>query len=80
MIEPGLSAICHIYIKHIPDTIVVPTVGIFDKDSIKVAYVQQGRKYKERQVTLGIGSTKMTIVTDGLKEGERISLIRPENE
>ncbi len=80
MIEPGLSARCYIYIKHVPDTIVVPTVGIFDKDSIKVAYVQQGRKYKERQVTLGIGSTKMTIVTDGLKEGERISLIRPDNE
>lgn len=77
-IEPGLSTRCHVYIKHIPDTIVIPTIGIFDKDSIKVVYVQKGRTHEERPVTLGIGSTKMTIIADGLKEGERISLIKPQ--
>lgn len=76
-IEPGLSAHCHIYIKHIPDTIVVPTISVFDKDSLKVVYVQNGRKYEEREVKLGIGSPKMTIIADGLREGEHISLIKP---
>ena len=76
-IEPGLSTQCHIYIQHIPDVLVAPTVSIFDKDSTKVVYVQQGRTYEECPVTLGIGSTKMTIIADGLREGERISLIKP---
>lgn len=76
-VEPRLSAQCNIYLKHIPDTIVVPTVSIFDKDSLKVVYVKQGRKYEEREVTLGTGSTKMTIITKGLHEGERIALIKP---
>ena len=79
-IEPGLSARCHIYLKHIPDTIVVPTISIFDKDSTKVVYVQQGRQYEEREVTLGTSSPKMTIIADGLHEGERIALIKPRKE
>ena len=78
-IEPGLSVQCHIYIKHIPDTIVVPTVSIFDKDSLKVVYVQNGRKFEAREVTLGIGSPKMTVVAEGLNAGERIALIKPED-
>lgn len=75
--QPGLSTQCHIYIKHIPDTIVVPTISVFDRDSLKVVYVQKGRKYEERKVTLGIGSPKMTIIAEGLHEGEQIALIRP---
>ena len=77
-VEPGLSARCHIYLRHIPDTIVVPTISIFDKDSIKVVYVQKGRKHEERIVTLGLSSPKTTIVSEGLKEGETISLIKPQ--
>ena len=79
-VEPGLSVRCHIYIKHIPDTIVIPTISIFDKDSLKVIYVQKGRKYEEREVTLGVGSPKMTIIADGLREGECIALIKPRKE
>lgn len=78
--EPRLSAQCHIYLKHITDTIVVPTVSIFDKDSLKVVYVKQGRKYEERPVTLGTGSTKMTVIAHGLHEGEHIALIRPQKD
>ena len=77
-VEPGLSVRCHIYLRHIPDTIVVPTISIFDKDSLKVVYVQKGRKHEERIVTIGLSSPKTTIVSEGLKEGETISLIKPQ--
>jgi multidrug efflux pump subunit AcrA (membrane-fusion protein) len=76
-VEPGLSAKCHIYTKYIPDMIVVPTISIFDRDSLKVVYVQKGKRYEEREVKLGIGSPKMTIISEGLHEGERITLIKP---
>lgn len=76
-IEPGLSVRCHIYLKHIPDTFVVPTISIFDKDSLKVVYVRKGNRYEEREVILGLSSPVKTIVAHGLNEGEHIALIRP---
>ena len=75
--EPGLSVKCHIYLRHVPDTIVVPTISIFDKDSLKVVYVRQGREYEEREVLLGTNSPTQTIITHGLSEGEQISLLKP---
>lgn len=75
--EPGLSTRCHIYLKHIPDTIVVPSISIFDRDSMKVVYVKKERRYEERPVVLGVGSPQMTIIASGLHEGEQIALIKP---
>lgn len=75
--EPGLSVRCHIYLKHLPDTIVVPTISIFDKDSLKVVYVRQGREYEEREVSLGTSSPTQTIIAYGLNEGEQIALLKP---
>lgn len=75
--EPGLSVRCHIYLKHVPDTIVVPTISIFDRDSLKVVYVRHGREYEEREVVLGTGSPTQTIIAGGLNEGEQIALLKP---
>lgn len=75
--EPGLSVRCHIYLKHVPDTIVVPTISIFDKDSLKVVYVRHGREFEEREVVPGTGSPTQTIIASGLNEGEQIALLKP---
>jgi hypothetical protein len=40
-------------------------------------YVKKGRKCEPREVKLGIGSPKMTIIDNGLEPGEQIALIRP---
>lgn len=75
--EPGLSVRCHIYLKHVPDTIVVPTISIFDKDSLKVVYVRHGREFEEREIVPGTGSPTQTIIASGLNEGEQIALLKP---
>ena len=76
-VDPGMSAQCRVYLKHVPDTIVVPTISIFDKDSLKVVYVEQRGRFDERLVTLGESSPRSTVITEGLTLGERIALIRP---
>ena len=76
-VDPGMSALCRVYLRHIPDTIVVPSISIFDKDSLKVVYVEHKGHFEERQVTLGESSPRSTIITDGLAIGERIALIKP---
>ena len=76
-VDPGMSALCRVYLRHVPDTIVVPTISVFDKDSLKVVYVEHKGRYEERQVTLGESSPRSTIIADGLAVGERIAMIKP---
>ena len=76
-VDPGMSALCRVYLRHVPDTIVVPTISVFDKDSLKVVYVEHKGRYEEREVTLGESSPRSTIIAEGLAVGERISLIKP---
>ena len=61
----------------VPDTIVVPQIAIYEEDSIKVVYVKKNKKYEMRQITTGLSSSKESIVSDGLKKGEVIALIKP---
>ena len=76
-VDPGMSALCRVYLRHVPDTIVVPTISVFDKDSLKVVYVEHKGHFEERQVTLGESSPRSTIIAEGLAVGERIALIKP---
>lgn len=79
-VDPGLSVQCRVFLRHVPDTIVVPTISIFDRDSMKVVYVEHAGRYEERFVTLGEGSPRSTIISNGLKPGERIALVKPKND
>lgn len=77
-LAPGISAICRIYMQRKPDVLVVPMVCIHQVDSQKkVVYVKKRFSFKEREVTLGLTSQKEAIVTEGLSEGDIISLLKP---
>lgn len=78
MPEPGFTAKCNVFLKQVKDTIVVPQIAVFDEDSIKVVYVKTKSGYEMRQVLQGVSSSKEVIITSGLKENEKISLIKPE--
>jgi len=75
--EPGFTADSWVIVNYVRDTIVVPQIAVFEVDSMKVVYVKKNRKYELRQITTGLSSQKETIVSEGLKRGEVISLIKP---
>lgn len=75
--EIGISAKCKITLRHIPDTIVVPQLAIFDDDSAKVVYVEKGSDYEKRQIVLGEYSPYMAIVSMGLEGNETVSFVKP---
>ncbi|MDR1517131.1 MAG: hypothetical protein LBS52_03370 [Dysgonamonadaceae bacterium] len=78
MPEAGFSARCQIILKEVKDTIVVPQVAVYDEDSVKVVFVaRRGGGFEMREVLTGLSSPKETIISDGLREGEVISLLRP---
>lgn len=77
ILTPGLSAACRIVINQVADTIVVPTLAIFEKDSLNVVYVADGKKFKPVPVETGLSNSTSTIVRNGLEGNETIALVEP---
>jgi HlyD family secretion protein len=75
--KPGLSALCRIIIDQVKDTIVVPVASIFEKDSLKIVYVAQGKKFIPVTVETGTSNSSFSIVSKGLTGNETIALIMP---
>lgn len=75
--EPGFTTNGRVFVNYVNDTIVVPQIAIFDEDSMKIVYVQKNRKFEARQISTGPSSQKESIVTEGLRRGEYISLSKP---
>lgn len=74
---PGLSANCEIIIQNIADTIVVPSMSIFEKDSTKLVYVARGDNFLPVQIETGTANRSETIVSSGLRGNETIALVEP---
>lgn len=77
--KPGLSADCVISLKEARDTVFVPTLAIFERDSARVVYVRNNGKYKSVKVETGSSGSSHTIITSGLKGDEVIALSEPPN-
>jgi hypothetical protein len=77
--KPGLSASCEITLKEAIDTLFVPTLAIFEKDSSKVVYVMGKNNFTPVKVGTGLSGSSHTIITSGLKGDEIIALSEPPN-
>jgi hypothetical protein len=74
---PGLSARCDIFINRVKDTVVVPTLAIFERDSLKVVYVADNEGFSPVPVVTGLNNTSQTIISKGLNGKETIALVEP---
>lgn len=74
---PGMSASCDFLINEIKDTIVVPTIAVFEKDSSKYIYVASEDKFIAVNIETGPANSTETIVSKGLSGNETISLMEP---
>jgi HlyD family secretion protein len=77
--KPGLSANCEITLKEAKDTIFIPTLAIFEKDSSRVVYMRINEKFIPVKVETGFTGSSYTIITSGLKGNEIIALSEPPN-
>ena len=77
--KPGLSANCEIILKETGDTLFVPTLSIFEKDSAKIVYVKGKKKFMPVKIETGTSGSSYTIITGGLKGDETIALTEPPN-
>jgi HlyD family secretion protein len=77
--KPGLSANCEIILKQEKDTVFIPSLAIFEKDSSRVVYVMEKEEFKPVKVKTGTAGSSYTIITGGLKGDEIIALSEPPN-
>jgi len=77
MMKPGLSAECKIILKEALDTVFIPTLAIFERDSSKVVYVNKKDKFVPVKIATGLSGSSHTIITSGLKGNEIIALSEP---
>jgi len=77
--KPGLSATCEITLQEARDTLFVPTLAIFEKDSNRVVYVMEKNNFIPVKVETGLSGSSHTIITEGLKGDEIIALSEPPN-
>jgi HlyD family secretion protein len=75
--KPGLSASCEITLSEAADTLVVPTLAVFDSDSMKVVYARKGDRYQPVEVKTGLSGSSYTVISSGLKGDEVIALTLP---
>lgn len=77
MPDPGFTATCHITLKQVKDTLVVPQIAIFEQDSIRVVYVNTKKGFEMREIAVGESSPKEAVVTNGLVVNEKVALSKP---
>ena len=77
MLTPGLSAACQIMVNQVKDTVVVPSMAIFEKDSLKIVYVAEGGKFLPVTVETGLSNSSGSIISKGLTGNETIALVEP---
>jgi multidrug efflux pump subunit AcrA (membrane-fusion protein) len=75
--KPGLSASCEIFLREEKDTLFVPSLSIFERDSAKVVYVKDRKKFIPFEIKTGVSGSSYTIISAGLKGDEIIALSKP---
>jgi HlyD family secretion protein len=76
-LKPGMTGTIQVEVERLPDSIMIPTEAVFDKDSRMVAYVASSTGYEERTLQLSHRSSRYVRVTEGVEHGERVALKDP---
>ena len=72
---PGMTVSCRIVLDRIDDAVYVPIEAVFKEGEKEFAFVRSGSGFRKKDIKTGISNNDFTIVENGLREGDRVSLI-----
>lgn len=79
-LRPGMTVMMTVPVANASDVVSVPISAVFTEDNAKrIVYVRQGTHTERREVKIGITDLFYAEVTSGLKPGEEILLVKPDN-
>lgn len=76
-LRPGMSATAEIIIERHPDALLIPVRASFTSNGKPAVYVQKGKDFSLRTITVGKRNEDDIVVLRGLKEGELVTLENP---
>jgi len=77
ILRPGMTVSARIMVNKVANVLSIPIESVFDDAGKPVVYVENGSALDKREVTLGEKNDNFVIITKGLKEGEKVSLVDP---
>ncbi|MBI4890063.1 MAG: hypothetical protein HY821_05505, partial [Acidobacteria bacterium] len=77
LLRPGLLADVEIIVEKVPNAVFVPNQSVFEKDGKNILYVQTGKTFQPRTVTISKRSETVSVIESGLKPGDVIALQDP---
>jgi len=78
-LRPGMSASAEIIVERQPGVLLIPSRASFLKNGKPTVYVQKGQQFLTRTIEVGKRSDEDLVVLKGLKEGELVTLEKPED-
>ncbi len=78
-LKPGMTCTNHIVFDHYQDRPLIPVEAVYSDSRQSIVYLKQGGVITRQPVELGAENKGMTVVLDGLKEGDRILMSPPED-
>ena len=76
-LRPGMTARVFIVADSARDVLTVPLAALFNESEGKTCYVYDGQKFVSRVVRVGRTNEDMAEILEGLREGEKVALVRP---
>lgn len=78
MLRPAMTTSNKIKIKELKNVLYVPLECVFTESTVQYVFVKKGSSFIKKRVTTGEASEEYIVITDGVEEGDEISMIAPE--
>ncbi len=78
-LRPGMSATAEIIVDKEPNVLLIPVRASFQKNGKPTVYIQKGQQFLTRTIEVGRRNDEDLVVLSGLKEGELVTLEKPED-
>jgi multidrug efflux pump subunit AcrA (membrane-fusion protein) len=77
-IRPGMTATARIAADRLPNTTIVPSEAIFQKDGRPVVYRLRGTKFDEQTIEIARRGREQAAVAGGVAPGDKLAVRRPD--
>ena len=79
LLRPAMTANNNILIEELKEVLFIPQESVFVNDSISYVILKTRLSLKKQQVDLGKSNSNFVVVEKGLKEGEELLMVKPED-
>jgi multidrug efflux pump subunit AcrA (membrane-fusion protein) len=76
-IRPGMSASARVGVERLPNSVLAPVNGSFQKAGRLVAYLLRSGRFEERVIEVSRRNKEQLVIAKGLKPGDRVALKDP---